>query len=309
MQEPNARGDLTPGECTYIVVGAGTAGSVVAERLSEEPGTTVLLLEAGSADRPDDGLMPSFWGSRFDWAFSSTPQEGLDGVTVPVPRGRGLGGSSTINSSFHIRGHSTSYDAWNDSGAEGWNFRALLPFFRRSERTTGTDSHWRGTEGPMVVERPPDPSRDEFQSAASAAATQAGYHLLADGNGEETEGAAATELNVVSGARQSVADAYLRPAMSRPNLEVISDAVVRRLVIEDGRCAGVEYAVHGRPTVARAGAEVVLCAGAIGSPQLLLLSGIGPAEQLRSAGVDVVHDLPGVGENLQDHPYAHVGFR
>jgi choline dehydrogenase len=304
----NGHGDRTRSEYQYVVVGAGTAGSVVAARLSES-GSSVLLVEAGSADRPDDSeTMPTAWGGRFDWAFTSTPQTGLRGVTVPVPRGRGLGGSSSINGTFHIRGHFSSYDAWTQAGANGWDYHSMLPFFRRSERTTDMDPVWRGTDGPMLIEPPTVSSLDLFQRAAWEAAAESGYRLLRDGNGEETEGAALTELNVVQGARQSAADAYLRPALGRHNLKVFTDALVRRLMIERGRCVGVEYQVDGRSTTVKATSEVALCAGAIGSAQILLLSGVGPADHLRQVGVPLIHDLSGVGANLHDHPFAHVDF-
>lgn len=294
---------------SYIVVGAGTAGSVMAARLSEDPSVSVLLLEAGSSDRPgDEKGVVDLWGSRFDWAFTSVPQANLNDVTVPVPRGRTLGGSSSTNGLYHIRGHRSSYDAWGKSGAQGWDFETLLASFRRSEQTTGMDTQWRGTDGPMVIEPPAPLSRDPFYGAFLSAAEEVGHKSLVDANGAESEGVAPTEINMVRGKRQSAADAYLRPVQQRPNLTVTTDATVHRLLMEDRRCVGVEYVVDGRSVRAGADREVVLCAGAVGSPHILQLSGIGPAAHLREAGVEVVHDLPGVGGNLQDHTYAHVGF-
>ncbi|SEM19826.1 GMC family oxidoreductase [Streptacidiphilus jiangxiensis] len=296
-------------EFDYVVVGGGTAGCVIAARLSQDPANRVLLLEAGEDEVPSDPLdYVAMWGSSVDWAFRSVPIPGLDGVTIPVPRGRIIGGSSGINSMVHVRAHRSSYDAWEQAGAVGWGFDQLLPYLKRSESAAGKDPRWRGTDGPMVVAPAPTAKPGSFHHACYQAAVEAGSPATADGNGEQAEGIAHLELNIVNFARQSAADAYLAPVTGRPNLDIAVSAVVQRLLFEGRRCVGVEYVVEGRTHQVRAARDVVLSAGAIGSPQLLMVSGVGPAEHLRQVGVDVVHDLPGVGRNLQDHPFAQVTY-
>ena len=294
----------------FVVVGGGTSGCVLAARLSEDADVRVLLLEAGRAQGLEDTLdFLAMWGNTaVDWAFRTTPQVGLGGVVLPAPRGKVLGGSSTINGLFHVRAHATSYDSWEKAGATGWNFEALLPYFKRSETAAG-DPRWRGTAGPMRVARAPIAEPGSFFHAAFEAALQAGVPRTEDGNGEHVEGVSRTEQTIVDGVRQSAADAYLTTAMGRPNLTVVTGAVAQRLLLSGGRCRGVEYATDAGLHTVRADREVVLAAGAVGSPQLLMVSGVGPAAHLRQVGVEVLHDLPSVGENLQDHPFAHVSFR
>jgi choline dehydrogenase len=294
----------------YIVVGGGTAGSVLAARLSEHPDVRVVLLEAGQAKPLPDMSDPTAWprlsGTAVDWNYRTVPQRGLGNAVLAWPRGRALGGSSGINALMHVRGTRSDYDAWPAAGANGWGYADLLPFFKRSERVPGGDPAYRGTDGPMIIE--PVPATAPLWEASYQAAVDLGYPANPDSNAASAEGTSWNDVNVVAGVRQSAADAYLTPVTGRPNLTVIADAKVRRLILSGTTCRGVEYVVDGRIETVLAEREVVLTAGAAGSPHLLMLSGIGPAQHLRDHGLDVVTDLPGVGANLQDHPKSQVAF-
>lgn len=293
----------------YIIVGGGTAGSVIAARLTENEDTRVLLVEAGSAtalaEMEVPGIWPTLLGTTADWADSTVPQTFL-GAPLYAPRGKALGGSSAINGLNFVRGHRSSYDSWVEQGATGWGYDDLLPHFRRSETTVGRDPKLRGSDGPMIVGPTPDPS--PVVVAALAAAVEVGYSLAEDiSSGTET-GFGLSDANVHDGRRMSAADAYLRPVAGRRNLDIVTDAVVRRLFIDDGVCTGVIYDTGASSAIATASGEVILTAGAIGSAQLLLLSGVGPADHLEDLGIDVELDLPGVGSNLHDHPMSTIVF-
>jgi choline dehydrogenase len=297
-------------EYDYIVVGGGMAGCVVAARLTQDAGTRVLLLEAGSAERTRAMTVPDAWpqllGTPADWAGVTIDQ--ADAGPVAYPRGRTLGGSGAINAMAHVRGHRAVYDGWAAGGAAGWGFPDLLPYFRRSEQTEGRDPVLRGTEGPVRVAPAAEADRHPVARAFAAALAQIGCPVTDDLSGHQQEGVAWVDLAIDGGERVSPADAYLRPVLHRPNLTVEVGCLVTRLHTEHGRCAGASYVRAGVPAQAQAAGEVILCAGAVGSPQLLMLSGIGPARPLRALGIDPVADIAEVGENLQDHPVVKASF-
>ncbi len=296
----------------FVIVGGGSAGCALANRLSADASTRVLVLEAGRPDYPWDVFihMPSALafpiGSKFyDWRYTSEPEPFMGGRQIYHARGKVLGGSSSINGMIFQRGNALDFERWGaDAGMETWDYAHCLPYFKRMETCLAGADEFRGGDGPLVLERGPvtNPLFDAFFEAVQ----EAGYPLTDDVNGYRQEGFAAFDRNIRRGRRLSAARAYLHPVMSRPNLEVKTRAFVTRVVFEGTRAVGVEYSTgRGDEHVARAG-EVILCGGAINSPQVLQLSGVGPAAELEALGLDVVHDLPGVGENLQDHLEVYI---
>ncbi len=298
----------------FVIVGGGSAGSALASRLSADAGTSVLVLEAGRSDYPWDVFihMPAALafpiGSRFyDWKYESEPEPHMGGRRVYHARGKVLGGSSSINGMIFQRGNPMDYERWaSDAGMETWDHAHCLPYFKRMENclAAAQDDPFRGHDGPLVLER--GPAKGPLFDAFFEAVQQVGYPLTDDVNGYRQEGFAAFDRNVHDGKRLSAARAYLHPVMNRPNLTVETRAFATKIRFEGERAVGVEYSRRGRGSRTASAAEVILCGGAINSPQLLQLSGIGAAGELSALGIDVVSDLPGVGENLQDHLEVYI---
>ncbi len=295
----------------YIIIGSGSAGSVLAYRLGARPEHRILVLEAGGPDRFYDWKiqMPAAFAyplmqDKVNWAYHSEPDPFMDGRSMYCPRGRVVGGSSSINGMVYIRGHARDYDHWAQLGLKGWSYAEILPYFRRAEsRDLGADDY-HGAEGPLHVSRGHSPQ--PLFKAWVEAGRQAGYPMTSDLNGYQQEGLGPMDMTTWRGRRWSAAKAYLRPAMARGNVTLVTRALTQRLVFEGRRAVGVEYSTGGRLHQARARREVIVSGGAINSPQILMLSGVGPADELRRLEIPVVQDLPGVGRNLQDHLETYV---
>ncbi|SLN35494.1 choline dehydrogenase [Roseisalinus antarcticus] len=293
-------------EADYIIVGAGSAGCAMAWRLSEA-GKSVIVVEHGGSDAGPFIQMPGALSypmnmRRYDWGYQTEPEPHLDGRRLPVPRGKVIGGSSSINGMIYVRGHARDFDHWAEEGATGWSYADVLPYFKRLENWHdgghGGDPSWRGTDGPLHVSRG---SRvNPLTRAFVEAGRQAGYGVTGDYNGYRQEGFGPFDATIWKGGRWSAANAYLKPALKRPNCTLIR-AMANRVVIENGRATGLEVTRKGRKEVLHARAEVILAASSLNSPKLLMLSGIGPAAHMAEHGIDVIADRPGVGANLQDH--------
>jgi len=289
----------------YVIVGAGSSGCVLANRLSADPTLSVCLIEAGGHDnspriQTPAGTITLYKSKKYSWNFFSAPQKNLAGRTLHTPRGKALGGSSSMNSMIYIRGHASDYDRWAQAGCPGWDWDSVLPYFRKSENNRlGQDPRRHGSAGELNVEaaRDPNPLSKLFVQAAE----RLGLRRNDDFNGEQLEGCGIYNLTQKDARRLSSYRAFVAPVIDRPNLTVVTDCTVHSLILERRTAKGVRVEVEGNRQTLHASREVILCAGALGSPQLLLASGIGPAQELQAAGIEVEHDLPGVGKNLQDH--------
>jgi choline dehydrogenase len=288
----------------YVIVGSGSAGSALAHRLSEDGRRSVLVLEYGGTDLGPLIQMPAALSypmnmSIYDWGYVSEPELHLGGRQLVAPRGKVIGGSSSINGMVYVRGHARDYDTWEIMGARNWGFRHVLPYFKRMETAHEGEEGWRGTNGPVHVSR--GPRINPLYKAFIEAGREAGYPVTSDYNGRQQEGFGEMEMTVRRGTRWSAARAYLRPALKRRNVALRSRALARRIILEGRRAVGVEYSRFGQVRTARAAREVIISASAFNSPKLLELSGIGDGARLKAAGIKPVHQLAGVGENLQDH--------
>lgn len=292
----------------YVIVGSGSAGSVVASRLSEDGKYSVLVLEYGGSDIGPFIQMPAALSypmnmSRYDWGFQSEPEHHLNDRRMATPRGKVIGGSSSINGMVYVRGHARDFDHWSEEGAQGWSYADVLPYFKRAETSHGGEEDWRGNDGPLHITRGPR-TNPLFQAFVDAG-QQAGFEITSDYNGSKQEGFGAMEQTVWKGRRWSAANAYLKPALKRNNLAIMQ-CLARRILFEGKRATGVEIQRGDRIEKVMARKEVILAASSINSPKLLMVSGIGPGEELRKHGIDVLEERPGVGQNLQDHLELYV---
>jgi choline dehydrogenase len=295
-------------EADFVIIGSGSAGSAMAYRLSEDGKYSVIVIEFGGTDIGPFIQMPAALSfpmnmSTYDWGFTSEPEPHLGGRRLVTPRGKVLGGSSSINGMVYVRGHAHDFDHWAESGATGWSYADVLPYFKRMEHSHGGEPGWRGTDGPMHIQRGlrDNPLFHAFVDAGQ----QAGFEVTEDYNGSKQEGFGAMEQTIYNGRRWSAANAYLRPALKRKNVKLVN-GFARRVIIESGRAVGVEITRRRRTEVIRARREVIVAASSINSPKLLMLSGIGPAAHLKEHGIEVVADRAGVGQNLQDHMEVYI---
>ncbi|PAU81852.1 choline dehydrogenase [Halovibrio salipaludis] len=296
-----------------IIVGAGSAGCVLANRLTEDPHHRVLLLETGGSDRSIFIQMPTALSipmntSKFAWQFHTEPEPYLDNRRMHCPRGKVLGGSSSINGMVYVRGHAKDFDEWEAHGAEGWNYQNCLPYFKKAETWVFGGDMYRGDSGPLGTNNGNNMKNPLYQAFIDAG-EQAGYPVTKDYNGHQQEGFGPMHMTVKNGRRSSTSNAYLRPVMSRPNLTVMTGALVHRVLLNGKQAVGVRYERGGKVQDVKANSEVILSAGSIGSPHILQLSGIGNPDVLNKAGIEVNHALPGVGSNLQDHLEFYFQFR
>lgn len=299
----------------YIVIGSGSAGSLMANRLSADPANRVALIEAGPSDRKwpvnlktampvgNIFLLPH---EKYNWKQALTGNAAINNRTINFPRGKLFGGCSAINGGVYIRGQKADYDAWARAGNDGWSYDDVLSAFKAVENYAGADKPWHGKGGELDVQKPK--SWNPVSAAIIDAAEQAGHHRNDDFAGDRQDGFGRYDLNQRNGTRLSSARAFLHPALKRPNLTVLDETMVRRIIFDRGRAVGLEIEKNGTRSTIRARREIILCAGATNSPQLLMLSGIGPQDHLRDMGIDLVHHLPGVGAHLQDHPTVHVAM-
>ncbi|MFC5584016.1 choline dehydrogenase [Nitratireductor kimnyeongensis] len=290
-------------EADFVIIGSGSAGAALAHRLSEGGKNSVIVIEYGGGDFGPFIQMPAALSfpmnmARYDWGFQSEPEPHLGGRVLATPRGKVIGGSSSINGMVYVRGHARDFDHWADQGATGWASADVLPYFKRMETMADGEPGWRGTEGPLHVRK--GPRDNPLFSAFIEAGRQAGFETTEDYNGSKQEGFGALQQTIHNGRRWSTANAYLKPALKRENVSLVN-GFARRIVMENQRAVGVEVEAHKKIQVVKARREVIVAASSINSPKLLMLSGIGPAEHLRENGINVVADRPGVGSNLQDH--------